>query len=292
MFDLTQWDYAAILAKLAVYACSFLAMGSAMFILANPAITLSIEASLRKITLAFATIGILASALQFCVQAGRLIDDGFIGMIDPEMLSLVLNAPLGDAIALRFIGFLLLFMSAFRIPMTRIIAVVGVCLVAISFSFVGHGTEEPRWLMGSLVTIHMLAVAFWIGALWPLHSAANGFMSLKDSGLLAHRFGRQAAWIVGLLVIAGLLLTYNLVGSVSLMWTSQYGIILLLKLGLVVALLGLAAGNKLKLVPAMLANDKNGAIRLKKSIKWEAMIFVLILSLTAVLTTVTELPDS
>lgn len=292
MSDLTQWDYAAILAKLAVYACSFLAMGSAMFLLANPKMGGVIEAKLRKIILAFVTIGLVASALQFGIQSGRLLDDGFYGMIDPEMAELVFNAPLGDAITLRLIGLLLLFIFACRIPQARVTAIIGVCIVAISFSMVGHGTQEPRWLMGSLVSIHMLAASFWIGALWPLHSAASGALSLKDSGLLAHRFGKQAAWVVGLLILAGLLLTYNLVGSITLMWSSQYGNTLLLKLGLVTALLGLAAGNKLKLVPAMLANKQNAAIRLKESIKWEAAIFLLILSVTAILTTVIALPDN
>lgn len=292
MSDLTQWDYAAILAKLAVYACSFLAMGSAMFLLANPKMGGVIEANLRKIILAFVTIGLFASALQFGIQSGRLLDDGFYGMIDPEMAELVFNAPLGDAITLRLIGLLLLFIFACRIPLARVTAIIGVCIVAISFSMVGHGTQEPRWLMGSLVSIHMLAASFWIGALWPLYSAASGAMSLSDSGLLAHRFGKQAAWVVGLLILAGLLLTYNLVGSITLMWSSQYGNTLLLKLGLVTVLLGLAAGNKLKLVPAMLANKQNAAIRLKKSIKWEAAIFLLILSVTAILTTVIALPDN
>ncbi|MFK8036282.1 MAG: copper resistance D family protein, partial [Hyphomicrobiales bacterium] len=171
-------------------------------------------------------------------------------------------------------------------------AIIGACTVAISFSMVGHGMHAPRWLMGSLVSIHVLAISFWIGALWPLYSAASGAMSLNNCGLLAHRFGRQATWIVVLLILAGVLLTYNLVGSISLMWSSQYGNTLLIKLGLVVALLGLAAGNKLKLVPAMLANRQTAAARLKKSIKWEAVIFLLILSVTVILTTVTTLPQN
>ncbi|MFK8033662.1 MAG: copper resistance D family protein [Hyphomicrobiales bacterium] len=292
MADLTQWDYAAILVKLAVYACSFLAMGSVLFILANPKLGGAIKAKLRKIVLACVTFGFFASALQFGIQSGRLLDDGFIGMIDPEMIGLVRSAPLGNAIMLRVVGLLLLLLSVLRTPTPPIIAIIGACTVAISFSMVGHGTQEPRWLMGSLVSIHMLAASFWIGALWPLYSAASGAISLKDSGLLAHRFGRQAAWVVGLLILAGLLLTYNLVGSITLMWSSQYGNTLLLKLGLVTALLGLAAGNKLKLVPAMLANKQIAAARLKKSIKWEGVIIILILSVTVILTTVTALPDS
>lgn len=292
MADLTQWDYAAILAKFAVYACSFLAMGSVLFILANPKLGGAIKAKLRKIALACVTIGFFASALQFGIQSGRLLDDGLIGMIDPEMIGLVLNAPLGNAILLRVIGLLLLLLSVMRTPTSLVIAIVGACAVAFSFSMVGHGTHAPRWFMGSLVSIHALAVSFWVGALWPLYYASSGAMSLNDSGLLAHRFGRQAAWIVGLLTLAGLLLTYNLVGSISLMWSSQYGNTLLIKLGLVVALLGLAAGNKLKLVPAMLANRQTAATRLKKTIKWEAVIIILILSVTVILTTVTALPDS
>lgn len=291
MFDLTQWDYAAICVKLAVYTCCFLATGFVIFLLVNPQINVSIENRLRTFIFAFVLVGVVASALQFGIQSGRLLDDGIIGMIDSEMLELVLNAPLGDAIVLRLLGLLMLCLFVVRAPMARVFALAGAGVVAFSFSMVGHGTEAPRLLMGSLVTIHVLAVSFWLGALWPLYAAANGSMSLIDSGFLAHRFGRQAAWVVGVLVFAGGLLTYNLVGSIALMWNSQYGLTLLVKLGLVVALLGLAAGNKLKVVPAMITNDQNGAIRLKKSIKWEAILFACILSATAVLTTVTPLPE-
>lgn len=293
MLELTQWEYAAILVKIVVYICSFLAMGSVLFVLANPKIGEAIAGNLHKITFTCIIIGSFASALQFGVQSGRLLDDGFIGMLDLEMAELVVSAPLGDAILLRIFGFLLLFLYVFdfRFSMTRVFAVVGVSVVAISFSMVGHGTESPRWFMGALVTVHVLAMSFWVGALWPLYSTASGAMSLYDSALLAHRFGKQAAWVVGILIFAGVLLTYNLAGSVALMWNSQYGLTLLLKLGLVGALLGLAAGNKMKLVPAMLAKNQAGAIQLKKSIKWEALIFLLILSVTAVLTTVTSLPN-
>ncbi|MEE9313035.1 MAG: CopD family protein [Rhizobiaceae bacterium] len=288
---LTSWDFAAIAVKFFVYGGSFLAIGSTLFILANRGLDKNIDHPLRKLILWAVLTALTASALQFGVQSGRLLDEGLGGMLDWEMMELVKNAPLGNAIFYRVLGLVLLLAFAFAIPVSWLFGGIGAVITALSFSFIGHGTENPRLLMGGLVTAHILAASFWIGALAPLSIAAGGQISVQHAGRLAHRFGKQAAYTVSLLILAGLVLGYQLVGSVGVLFTSQYGITLILKLAVVGALLLLALVNKTKYVPPMLKGGRQGADRLRRSIFWEAIAFAIILVITAVLTTVTALPE-
>jgi putative copper resistance protein D len=68
------------------------------------------------------------------------------------------------------------------------------------------------------------------------------------------------------------------------MLTTPYGQLLSAKLVLVLALLGLGALNKFRLVPAL---EAAGAGKLSKSIAGERALVVLILVLTACMTTLT-----
>ena len=78
---------------------------------------------------------------------------------------------------------------------------------------------------------------------------------------LAEMFGRWAIWIVPVLLIAGTLYAVMLVGSVAALVTTPYGQVLMVKAGLVGGLLGLAALNKFRLVPA-LRRGETAAMRL------------------------------
>lgn len=290
MENLTAWDIAAIATKFFAYGGSFLAAGSVFFVLANGARLAEIHRPiLRMITLAALT-GIIASVLQLGVQSGRLMDEGLSGMLDPDMIELVSGAPLGTSVFIRVVGLFVLLSiwlpRSFGMPL----AAVGGIVVATSFSFVGHGTGDPRWLLSSLVSIHLIAVSFWIGALWPLHRLAGNTFDIVAAGKLSHRFGQHAALVVGLLIAVGLFLAWWIVGSVTALFGSQYGWTLILKLVLVTGLLGLAAANKLRFVPAMMNGEKVAARHLRQSIRCETLIVAIILLTTVVLTTVTPLP--
>jgi putative copper resistance protein D len=98
-------------------------------------------------------------------------------------------------------------------------------------------------------------------------------------------FGKQAMFIVGLLVIAGGIISYHLEGSFSNLLDTGHGNLLLLKIGTVAAILAIAALHKFAYVPA-LSNGKSTAA-LKRSITIEMCIGFLILVITAVMSSVT-----
>ena len=71
---------------------------------------------------------------------------------------------------------------------------------------------------------------------------------------------------------------------------TTYGRLLAVKLAVFVLLLGLAAFNRLRLTPALLAGDAGAGARLRRSIGLEFAAVLVILVVTAVLTTVAS-PD-
>lgn len=288
---LTNWDYWALAAKFAAYLGCFSSSGSSLYLLATPRLEVELKAKLYRIILIMAFVGAAGSIAQIAVQAGRLLDDGMDGMMDVEMLALVNDGPLGTSVLLRLVGLVALAVFAFQSIGSGWFGGIGALLTATSFSFVGHGTEDPRVLMTGLITLHLLGVSFWIGALWPLRQCLSHSRNLSDAGALAHRFGQQAIWVVGGLAVAGSILAYLLAGSVQALFSSQYGLTLLVKFAAVTALLALAAANKLRFVPALHQGDSAAARHLRQSISWEMAAVAFVLIVTAVLTTVTPLPE-
>jgi putative copper resistance protein D len=163
---------------------------------------------------------------------------------------------------------------------------VGALLIAVSYTFVGHSLGDPRWLLASLLTLHLLAAAFWVGALAPLGRAVGQ----PDGASMLHRFGAIASVTVALLIVVGLIFAWLMTGSLSALLSTAYGWTLLAKLGVVTGLMALAGLNKWRLVPALASGDSTAASHLRRSIQIEALAVLLILIATATLTSITTPP--
>jgi len=138
--------------------------------------------------------------------------------------------------------------------------------------------------------LHLLVAAFWIGILTPLRRLSSQKDTLDAAAKLGERFGSFATIAVPVLIIAGVIMTWQLIGSVSAMISTSYGLALLLKIAGVAVLLGLAAVNKLRFVPVMLSGDFTAGQRLSRSIQLEWIAVLLILFVTAILTSTLTLP--
>jgi putative copper export protein len=92
------------------------------------------------------------------------------------------------------------------------------------------------------------------------------------------------------LVVAGGLLAWLLIGSLQALWTTDYAMLVVFKLVFVAGLLALAARNKLKLTPRVQAGDPNALTALRASVRVEIAAVVAILTVTAMVTTLTAPP--
>jgi putative copper resistance protein D len=141
---------------------------------------------------------------------------------------------------------------------------------------------------------HLLAAAVWLGVLPPLllllRRGPDG--SVEDPELAAARL--QAFHMIGLasvivLALTGVVNSVFLVGSAERLVSTSYGRLLLTKLALFALMIGLAADNRLRLVPALsrdLARGSEGGevlTRLRLHIRGELVVGMLVLAAVAVL---------
>lgn len=280
------WTLVAILAKAAGYIAALLAMGGPLFIVTFRKAPDDVLWLARKIAVLAALSGLSILALRFGIRAARISGMGMSGAVDPMMLGFVWDSPLGVAALWRSLGELLVLGLLIPGISSLCAGLVGAVLIATSYTFIGHSLGEPRWLLVGLLTVHLLAAAFWFGALGPLHRAAGH----PDGGTLLHRFGIIASATVAILILVGVTFAWLMIGSIAGLITSAYGWILLAKLSLVAGLMGLAAFNRWRFVPALMSGRPGAATSLRSSIKTEAVVVVLTLTATATLTTISTPP--
>lgn len=280
------WALAAIVSKAVGYAAALLAMGGPLFLAAFRDAPEEVARLARTIAAIAAVVGLSVLAVRFGIRAARISGLGFGGATDAIMLGLVWDSPLGTAALWRGAGQLMVLAVLVRSSAGLPFGLAGAGLIAVSYAFVGHSLGEPRWLLGGLLVIHLLAAAFWVGALAPLHRTTRD----ADRVDILHRFGVIAMGTIAVLVGAGLAFALNMTGSAAALIGTAYGRILLAKLLVVALLLGFGALNKWWLVPALAEGRPFAARSLRRSIVFETLAIAMILLVTATLTSVTTPP--
>ncbi|MDE2673538.1 MAG: CopD family protein [Paracoccaceae bacterium] len=243
----------------------------------------------RRITILFATIGLISALFIFALTGTQLTGD-FTGAFDPQILGILWQTPVGTALYLRVLGFAFIIIGFFAGRMSRIITTSSCFIVLASFLSIGHVAELPNFLFPVLLVIHLIGIAIWLGILFPLYRLSSIPSQIETTGEIAHQFGRWALYFVPVLLIAGGWLAYKLVNSFENLFTTGYGQTLLVKVVIVTGLLGLAAVNKLRFVPALRAGDVEAQKHLKFSVLVEIILVFFILAATAVLTSAQTLP--
>jgi copper resistance protein D len=281
--ELSGWDVGTVAAKALVYGATLGACG-AVFLLgyANGALNDSQRAKIRRFIGALLIVAALLTLIRILLLTGSM-SGSFSGMLDRDMAAMILEAGEGTASSLRIAGLALAVCALSRNRRLQVPALLGAVLAASSFAWVGHvHALEPRLPATLLSGVHLIGVAFWVGALLPLLWCARG--EARRVGTMAKRFGSVAVIVVALLAMAGLGLLWMLSAGQADFWSSGYGIMIALKLLLVVLLLGAAALNKLTLTPRLANGDARAIILLRRSIQLEIFVAALILLVTAAFT--------
>ena len=274
---------AAIITKFALYLGVMTAAGTVM-----SALIFRLDRT-RGLAAKFAVIGLGATVLAFTLRGANLTGD-VSGMTDPEMLGLLWTTPVGTAFLLRLAGLGLLIAGLLMGRVGAWVSVLGGIMAIWSFNHVGHVSGRETILLDIALILHLLAVALWIGALTPLKRLASSPVTYAAAADVGHRFGVVATVTVPALIVVGGYMGYQLVGSFSALIGTGYGQALIIKVLLVGLLLGLAAANKLRFIPALRSGDPAAAGHLSKSISVEWLVILVVLGMTAVLTTNLTLP--
>ena len=274
---------AAIVTKFALYLGVMTSAGTVMATL-----MFRLERT-RGLAMTFAVLGIVAAILAFSLRGANLTGD-VSGLTDPEMLKLLWTTPVGTALLLRLVGLGLLIAGLLMGRVGTWVSVLGGVIAIWSFDQVGHVSGLETTLLDLALMLHLLAVALWIGVLTPLKRLASSSSTYASAADVGHRFGVVASATVPVLIIVGGYMGYQLVGSFTALVGTSYGHAMIIKVLLVCLLLGLAAANKLRFIPALRTGDPAAANHLSKSISIEWIVILAVLGMTAVLTTNLTLP--
>ena len=245
----------------------------------------------------------LLAALAVVTTTVAGLGGGFASLSDPTLWSAILrDTDFGRVWSVRLVMAAILIavgLAVWRRPapgLRRLGLLLAGGLVA-TVALTGHAAVEEG-ASGVLHRLadaaHLVAAAVWLGVLPPLlfllHQGAAA--SVEDPELAAARL--RAFHSIGLgsvlvLVFSGLVNSWFLVGSFERLVTTTYGAVLLAKLALFAAMIGLAADNRLRLAPALTrdlaqGSDAGGALaRLRSHIRGELMLGMLVLFAVAVL---------
>jgi copper resistance protein D len=128
-----------------------------------------------------------------------------------------------------------------------------------SLALGGHGVDDTGsagvWHLGADI-LHLLAAGGWLGALIPLifvlrQACRPEWLPIAQQATL--RFSTLGLVTVATLIATGLVNSWYLVGNFPAVVGTPYGRLLLVKLALFAAMLSLAAVNRMRLTPRLLA---------------------------------------
>lgn len=299
-------DILAVILRWLTLAGAIIAIGTVAFRLTVLArVSLEIDREIRTDYLpaaarGAAVIGLVASSIVAIVAIARLLLQSRAMHGAGEMWDGALIAPMltdtnwGRAWLLQMAAALTAMVSFAAIRRTRqagwYLAGAATVALAIGLGLASHAASVPRMAAQSIVanSIHTVAASGWLG---------NLFVVFLVGLPLAWRLDRDDRWTVirdvvnafspaalgfgGLAAATGVFMAWTHVGSIAALTGTDYGRVLLLKVGLlsVTALTG--AYNWLRVRPTL--GDQTGALRLRRSAGIEVAIAALVVAVTAVL---------
>jgi copper transport protein len=277
--EIVDWPVrvAIWIARVLLYLGLFVGIGGTLF----AASIAPAPRAARCIQAALLVVGLLSILLSVGLQGLDALDVPLSGLARPLVWRTGFENSYGTAACIAAVASLLA-LAALRLrhaASARILALAAAALAGVALASTGHASAaSPQWLTRPAVFLHVVAIAFWIGALLPLG------LLLREGGPSAAalaRFSRAIPFAVAPLVAAGIVLAVIQVGEPAALWTTAYGRVLLAKLALLVALFGLAAINRWRLTGAAAAGEAVARKRLVRATAAELVLAVAIFGVVA-----------
>lgn len=236
----------------------------------------------------------------------QAIDSGILGTVLGETLFGRVSM-LRFVLALLLIGVLLLDRYSANARGRRMAEACSGLLAAMllaTLACTGHAVAEQgaeRFVHLAADALHLLAAGAWVGALPLLVYVLARAVRAGDPSIhglaseMTRRFSAMGIVAVGCLVLTGSVNSWYLVGGPPHWFGTRYGQLLLLKLALFGAMVVLAAINRQRLLPTVLAASRNpsdgaasrGQLWLCRNAVVETALGLLIVSIVGILGTTT-----
>ncbi len=249
----------------------------------DPPLVSNADALARRAGLAGALVLLVASvargALQIVTLAG---DDDWRPMVS----AVLLHTRWGHGWLVGVAGVIVLAL-AFSVPSWRAAAGIGGLAVAVSPALTGHAVASEGWTALAVAgdTLHVVAMSAWVGTLamiviclYPALRSVDAPVRAQALAHVIHGFSPLALSCAGVLVATGVFAACLHVESVSALWSSNYGRLVVAK---VCAFLGVAtagAYNWRRVTPRL------GTERGTAELRWSAIIELALAAVAVVIT--------
>ncbi|MDQ6738544.1 MAG: copper resistance protein CopC [Gemmatimonadota bacterium] len=256
-----------------------------------------------------ANLGLFAGFITIVAAIGRLLAEQAVMAASMSMglAAIVYQTAWGGAWLLQVgvaiaacVGFAL---ARVRFNIGWMIAGIAALVLATTPALSGHAAGMPAFRILAIATdaVHVMAAGAWLGSLSALVLVAlpvSMRAATRDSatGLMAdmvHAFSPIALVSASIVVLTGITSAWLRLGSISALWRSSYGVVLLVKLALVGGVFGAGAFNWLRMRVALghaasVDSGSAGAVtgvraRFQQSGTFELIFGVLVIAATAVL---------
>ena len=266
--------------RVAIYIALFFGLGGAVF--ATWVATRPLPGRTEKLIVGLCAAGLVLLPVAVGLQGLDALDMPLSALVNAQVWQAGFGTTYGTTALIAFFACAVgLFSMESRAPATARLQSLA-ALVGIGFALVASGhaaAASPQWLTRPAVWIHVVAVAAWIGSLWPLLRLVHSAPISANAAL--RRFSNTIPWFVAALIVSGIALAVVQLSRVDALWTTNYGLILSMKLVAVTVLLALAATNRFVLTPKVEAGDAVARGRLRHSIAAEIALALLIFALVA-----------
>ncbi len=231
----------------------------------------------------------IAVPVWFIAKTGAFSESGLLGAVDPFMLEVIWDSPIGDVALVRLLSIsiailtLLLFLKAkINSVVMRTFLLLSLGIGIYSFMLMGHVSEKTIFEK-LILSFHVAIMAWWFGSLMPLKLVTEHF-PLHQAQKVMLSFGKKAEYLVFVLILLGFYMFLDIFTKWEQIFNTNYGIAFLTKLTIVCLLLLVAARHKFFLVPK-LSNQKE-LKKLERSINIEIVLASFLFIVTAGITSV------
>lgn len=271
-----SWPYAVI--RLAGYAAIIVIVGAVVFALIVapatrhrvPDLDPSFVPQARRLA---ARTALVATVVLAVALAARLVAQSYAVRGSPPDTGFVMHVvrtPWGLGFLLHAAAVIvLLFAFARTHSASWRLAALAVIALGVGTALSGHAVSTGRWTVTAVVSdsVHIIAAGGWLGALLLILAAgvpATARMEPLGRDLtlraMVHAFSPMALAFAGALAVTGVIAAVLHLGGWGALTGSDYGRLLLLKIGGIVLVLAAGAYNWLRVRPVLKA-DRVGTLR-------------------------------
>ncbi len=240
--------------------------------------------------------GVMAALMFLLAAVARLVAQGAavagpVGVDIGVINAIVLESAWGRAWLIQMVsgGLLLALLTAGERRWARFGTLALLPLLAASMGAAGHALSAP-WPPAVVVSahaVHLMGAGVWLGSLFMLLVAGLPAARSSGSGTSARMttmvsvFSPLGLACGALVVMTGVVSAAAHLGSIRAIWATDYGRVLILKLGIVAVVAGLGGYNWLRMRPGLASSREGKPLRVAGG--FELAFAVLVLLVTAVL---------